>query len=118
MVVSRIWNLLKQDVSRESWAPGFRSGRKVDFAEVHSDGYTLECMGVKVEEASLGLKNCLSLEFNLTFVAAQLATEYLSRHLAGPKVGAEELDPKWAHLAGPKVGAEELDPKWAHLAGP
>ncbi len=40
-------------------------------------------MGVKVEEASLGLKICLSLEFNVTFVAAQLATENLSTHLVG-----------------------------------
>ena len=75
--------MIKHDVSRESWAPGFRSGRKVDFAEVHSDGSTLECMGVKVEEASLGLKNCLSLEFKLTLVAAQLATEHLSTNFVG-----------------------------------
>ena len=91
MVVSRIWNLLKHDASGESWAPGFRSGleelllprREYDFTKVHSDAYTLECMGVEVEEAILGLKSCVSLEFNITFVAAQLATEHLSTNFVG-----------------------------------
>ena len=36
-----------------------------------------------MEEANLGLKNCLSLEFNLTFVAAQLASEHFASNSVG-----------------------------------